>query len=185
MEEIDMGGKILIAYASKRGATAGIAERMAVVLRDGGLQVDALPVDRVGDVAGYDAVVLGSAVYFGRWRKEAASFLKANETALAVRPVWLFSSGPTGEGGAFLKGADFPGALQPIADRIGARGTVVFWGCVDMGSLNPLEKMAMGKTSTPIGDFRDWGAIEAWAGGIAAELAEGGTRRTNGWAAQP
>jgi menaquinone-dependent protoporphyrinogen oxidase len=180
VEEIDMDGKVLIAYASKRGATAGIAERMAVVLRDGELQVDVLPVDRVGDLTGYDAVVLGSAVYFGRWRKQAASFLRANEAALTMRPVWLFSSGPTGEGAAFLKGTDFPAALLPIADRIGARGTVVFRGCVDMGKLNPLERMALGKTDTPIGDFREWAAIEAWAGEIAAELALGGARGTSG-----
>jgi menaquinone-dependent protoporphyrinogen oxidase len=171
MEEIEMDTRILIAYATKHGATAEIAERMADVLRGQGVQVDVLPVGRAVDVASYGAVVLGSAVYFGRWRKEAAAFLKANEPSLATRPVWLFSSGPSGDGGAFLKGKDFPEALQPVADRIGPRSAVVFWGRVDMDKLNPLEKMAMRNTKTPVGDFRDWGAIEGWVGGIADELA--------------
>jgi menaquinone-dependent protoporphyrinogen oxidase len=166
-----MDGKILIAYASKHGATAEIAEKIGDVLRQEGLQVDVLPVGRVGNAGDYQAVVLGSAVYLGRWRKEAAAFLTANEGTLATRPVWLFSSGPTQEGGAFLKGKDFPAALQAAADHIGLRSTVVFWGSVDMGKLNFLEKTAMRNSKTPVGDFRDWAEIEAWARGIARELA--------------
>jgi menaquinone-dependent protoporphyrinogen oxidase len=169
-----MDAKVLIAYASKHGATAEIAEKICDVLRQEGLPADALPVGRVGDLSDYTAVVLGSAVYLGRWRKEAAAFLTSNEQTLATRPVWLFSSGPTSDGGAFLKGTDLPAALQPAADRIGARGAVVFWGRVDMSELNYLEKMAMKNTKTPVGDFRDWGAIEAWAGGLADELAPSG-----------
>jgi menaquinone-dependent protoporphyrinogen oxidase len=167
-----MDTKVLIAYASKRGATAEIAERIADVLRGEGLQVDVLPASRAGGVSGYDAVILGSAVYLGRWRKEAAAFLTANAPALATRPVWLFSSGPTGDGGAFLKGKDFPEALQPVVKRIGLRSAVVFCGRVDVDKLNPLEKMAIRNAKTPVGDFRDWRAIEDWAGGIAAELSQ-------------
>ncbi|MCK4732225.1 MAG: hypothetical protein KAT65_07180, partial [Methanophagales archaeon] len=118
-----MDTQVLVIYATKYGATAEIAEKIGNVLRQAGLRTDVLPTDRVSDLTPYKAVVLGSAVYIGRWRKEAAKFLKANEKVLAEQLVWLFSSGPTGEGNPveLTKGWHFPKALQPIADRIQPR----------------------------------------------------------------
>ena len=93
-----MDDQVLVAYATKYGATKEIAEEIGNVLRQAGLLTDVLPVNKVRDLNPYRAVILGSAVYIGRWRKEAAKFLQAHEQALAERQVWLFSSGPTGEG---------------------------------------------------------------------------------------
>ena len=137
-----MDNQVLVTYATKYGATAEIAERIAQVLRQAGLRTDVLPTDRVSDLAAYEAVVLGSAVYIGRWRKEAVTFLKANEKVLAGQLVWMFSSGPTGEGDPveLTEGWRFPGKLQPIADRIQPRDIAVFHGAVDVKKLNPIEK---------------------------------------------
>jgi menaquinone-dependent protoporphyrinogen oxidase len=96
--EDKMDKQVLVAYATKYGATAEIAEKIGQVLRQASLHADVRPVDRVKDLAPYHAVVLGSAVYTGQWRKEAAKFLQTHETMLAQRQVWLFSSGPTGKG---------------------------------------------------------------------------------------
>jgi menaquinone-dependent protoporphyrinogen oxidase len=169
-----MGEKVLVAYASKHGATTEIAETIGQVLRQAGLQADVLRADRVGDLGAYMAVVLGSAVYIGQWRKEAVRFLKDTETSLAGKPVWLFSSGPSGEGDAveLLQGWQFPGKLQPIVDRIGPRDVAVFHGAVDLDKLNFFEKWISKNVKTPIGDYRDWEAITAWAMAIAEELQE-------------
>ena len=167
-----MDKKVLVTYGTKYGATAEIAERIGEVLRQAGLQTDVLPADRVGDLSGYGAVVLGSGVYIGQWRKEAAKFLKANEAVLAEKPVWLFSSGPTGEGDPveLVQGWRFPGGLQPVADRIGPRDMAIFHGSLDASKLNFLERWMIKNVKAPAGDFRDWEAIEAWAEAIAAEL---------------
>jgi menaquinone-dependent protoporphyrinogen oxidase len=164
--------QVLVAYASKHGATAGIAEKIGQVLRETGLPTDVLPAGRVRDLAPYRAVVLGSAVYMFHWRKEAAKLLKALAAAQAGRPVWLFSSGPTSEVDteAFLEGLKLPKALQPIADRIHPRDVAVFRGVLDLKKLNPLERWMMSKMKAPAGDFREWDAIEAWAGTIAQTL---------------
>ncbi len=167
-----MNNTVLVVYATKYGATAEIAERIGQTLRQAGMQAEVVSADKAGDPANYSAVVLGSAVYAGSWRKEAATYLEANEAALAGRPTWLFSSGPTGQGDAvaLMKGWRFPEALQPIADRIQPRDIAFFHGDIDTKKLNLAEKVLIKGIKAPTGDFRDWDAIEAWTGGIAQAL---------------
>jgi menaquinone-dependent protoporphyrinogen oxidase len=167
--------RVLIAYGTKYGATAEIAEKIGAVLCQAGLRADVLPADQVGDLNAYGAVVLGSAVYIGQWRKEAARFMEANEAALAEKPVWLFSSGPTGEGEPLelTEGWRLPGKLQPVADRIAPRDTALFHGASDASNLNFIERWMLKNVKAPVGDFRDWQAITAWARGIAEELQRG------------
>ena len=151
--------QVLVAYGSKHGSTAEIAEDIATTLREHGLEVDCLPVGKVDDLAGYDAVVLGSAVYMRRWRREARRFLRHHAHALAERPFWVFSSGPVGD-----PAKDNPAWLEPArtlaeAERLGVRDHVVFGGTST--SLKVPEDFR---------DRRDWDEIQAWAGRIASEL---------------
>jgi menaquinone-dependent protoporphyrinogen oxidase len=164
--------RVLVAYATKYGATAEIAEKIGEVLRQAGLQADVVPAEDVPGLTAYGAVVLGSAVYIGKWRGEAAKFLEANEKALARLPVWLFSSGPTGEGDAveLMKGWSFPEAQQEVADRLGPRDIAVFHGALDSKKLSLPEKLIIKGVKAPMGDFRDWDAITEWAEGIAGQL---------------
>lgn len=171
-----MDTQVLVTYATKYGATAEIAEKIGQVLGQAGLRTNVLPTDRVSDLHSYKAVVLGSAVYIGRWRKEAATFLKANEKVLAEQLVWLFSSGPTGEGNPvkLAEGWQFPKNLQSIAKNIKPRDIKLFHGNVDMKKLNFIHKFMIKKVEAPLGDFRDWGAITSWAMAIADVLKEAG-----------
>ncbi len=164
---------ILVTYASKYGATQEIAERIGEVLRQAGLQVDILPVASIRNLAAYEAVILGSAVYIGKWHKEAETFLRTNEKILAERPTWLFSSGPTGEGNPveLVEGWRLPDALKPVADRIHPRDIAVFHGYINPEKVNFIEKWAVKSlVKKPFGDFRDWNSIVAWATGIADAL---------------
>ena len=167
-----MNDRVLVVYASQYGATAEIAEKIGEALRQAGLNADVLSADSGCDPGSYGAVVLGSAVYIGRWRKEASRFLSANEKLLTGRPVWLFSTGPTGDGKAeeLLQGWRFPGALKPVADRIQPRGITVFHGYLNNEKLNFIEKWMIKKVKAPAGDFRDWDAISRWARSIADAL---------------
>jgi menaquinone-dependent protoporphyrinogen oxidase len=164
--------KILVAYATKYGSTEKIAKKIDEVLRQAGLQTDVVPVDRVRDLSPYKAVILGSAVYIGKWRKEAVEFLKKNVQALAERPVWLFSSGPTGEGDPveLLKGWRIPAELQPFIDQIKPRDIAVFHGSLSLDKMNFIEKGMIKNVKAPVGDFRDWEAITAWATSISEAL---------------
>lgn len=167
-----MKEKVLVAYGSKHGMTAEIAERLGRVMREAGLDADVKPAGKAGKPAAYGAVVLGSAVYAGMWRREAAKYLKAHEAELAQRPVWLFSSGPTGAGDIekMLEGWKFPKGRQPVADRVKPRGIAVFRGAFDAAKANFFERWIMKKVKAEYGDFRDWPVIESWARDIARAL---------------
>ncbi len=168
-----MDKKILVTYATKYGATKEIAEKIGAVLSQAGLTADVLPVEGVRDLAAYRGVILGSAVYIGKWQKEAAAFLQANEKALAGQPVWIFSSGPSGEGdpAKLVEGWRLPGDVQAVADRIRPRDVTVFHGNIDLQKINFMEKFAVKNVvKKPFGDYRDWNMIAAWAGRVAAEL---------------
>jgi menaquinone-dependent protoporphyrinogen oxidase len=170
-----MEDKVLVAHASKYGATKEIAEKIGEVLRQSSLQVDTLPVDQVKSLASYKAVVLGSAVYVGSWQKTAVQFLQANEKALAGLPVWLFSSGPSGEGNPvdLIEGQVLPAKLKPVVDRIHPREVTVFHGNIDLSKVNFIEKFAVKNiVKKPFGDYRDWNAITAWANQLAFALKE-------------
>jgi menaquinone-dependent protoporphyrinogen oxidase len=168
----NMDRKILVAYASKYGATAEIAEKIGAGLRQAGLETDVLPAQKVNDLAPYQAVILGSAVYMGRWRKEALQFLKNHMQALAGRPVWVFSSGPTGEGDplTLVDGWRYPEGQQPLIESIHPRDLAVFHGKMDPQKLNLFEKQILKMVKAKIGDFRDWESIAAWAASIAEVL---------------
>lgn len=165
--------KILVTYASKHHSTAEIANAIAEAIRQSdGVTVDIQPVETVKELTPYEAVVLGSAVYAGQWQSEAVRFLEKNETELAKRAVWLFSSGPTGEGEPteLMKGWRFPAALQPIADRIHPRDVIVFHGNLDPARLNVVERVIVKGVHAPMGDFRDWNIIREWGNRIAQAL---------------
>lgn len=167
-----MNTHVLVTYATRYCSTAEIAEKIGQVLSQSGLHTDVLTADRVSDLSSYKAVILGSAVYMGGWRKEAAKFLKDNEKVLAKQMVWLFSSGPTGKGDPveLTKGWRFPKGLQPIADRIQPRDIAVFHGAINLQKLNFIEKWMINNVKAPLGDFRDWDAITSWATTIADVL---------------
>jgi menaquinone-dependent protoporphyrinogen oxidase len=163
---------VLVTYGSKFGSTAEIAEKIAEVLRTRGLNVSIMPASTVSDLSAFNAVVLGSAVYTGHWTKEATDFLVSHEDSLSTRPVWFFSSGPTGQGDPVerLHGWRFPDAQLDIADRIRPQGMVVFHGKIDIQNLNFGERLMIRAVGSPTGDFRDWTAITAWAEEIATTL---------------
>lgn len=172
--KLKLGGlnmsKILVAYGSKYGATAEIAEKIGEVLRQAGMEVDVASADKAGDPGGYQAVVIGGAIYVGKWRKEASKFLKKNAGVLAGLPVWIFSSGPTGKGDPVeqLKGWTHPKSLQKEIDQIKPRDIKVFGGRYDPEQLSTFYNSMMKKVGAAPGDFRDWDVISAWASGIAA-----------------
>jgi menaquinone-dependent protoporphyrinogen oxidase len=159
--------RILVAVASKHGGTDTIAERITETLRDEGFEVDQRSPKDVADVASYDAAVIGSAVYVGRWLEPARSLVKRNASTLRGRPVWLFSSGPLGD---VTGPIETPTDVPQLLEQSGAREHRSFAGKLIREELGLAERAIVGVVKAPYGDYRDWKEIADWARSIASSL---------------
>ncbi|MFF8925904.1 flavodoxin domain-containing protein [Streptomyces longwoodensis] len=162
-----MTGKVLITYGTTNGSTAKIAEAVAEVLRKEGLTAEARPAPSVASIETYDAVVVGGALYTGRWHRDARRFVRRHRRALAERPLWFFSSGPL-DASASQRDTPPVSGVRRAMDRLGARAHVTFGGCLEESARGRAARMIL--RSGKGGDFRDFPAIEAWAERIAEEL---------------
>jgi menaquinone-dependent protoporphyrinogen oxidase len=163
--------RILVAYASRMGSNAEIAQRVGQQLRESGHDVDVLRCADAAEAGAYDAVIIGSALYMGRWDKDGLRYLKAQSAALAQRPTWLFQSGPCGEGFE-LEHVDIPRAVRRLSSRIGLAPPVTFGGRLDRARATTTLSRWMA-TGTYLGDFRDWDQVRAWTAEVLAQLAGG------------
>ena len=160
---------VLVTAASGHEATREIAEAIADGLNRRGVDAEARPVDEVTSLDGVDAVVIGSAIYMGRWLKTAREFVSEHASELSSVPVWLFSSGPLGPPDHLIPEGESADAEQLI-ELVRARGHRVFAGRLERASLGFAERAAAKAVGAPEGDCRDWDAIDAFAGEIASEL---------------
>jgi menaquinone-dependent protoporphyrinogen oxidase len=183
--------RVQIVYASRHGGTEGIASRIAEVLRARGDEVVVENAGKNPDPDGFDAYVVGSGVYLGKWLPEGIAFIEHNLRFLAARPVWLFSSGPVGEASvsddagealeAALGPASGPGSgghrkMDELTRAIEPRDHRVFGGVFDPADppKSTMERIVRiipaAKRAMPARDNRDWERIDAWAEDIAEAL---------------
>jgi menaquinone-dependent protoporphyrinogen oxidase len=160
-----MSGTILVAYGTKHGSTREVAHAVAETLEEHGLDVDTLPAARVDDLSPYAGVVLGGAMYMGRWHPDAVRFLEQHRKALAVMPVAVFGMGPRTmeEHDAEESRAQLVKALEKVPE-VDPYAVAVFGGVINPRSLRfPFNRL-------PASDARDWSAIRAWATDVAGTL---------------
>ncbi len=160
---------LLVAFASKHGATEEIARSIGGILEGQGLTADVQHMHDVRDVASYDAFVLGSAIYMGSWLREARSFVDEYVDTLAQRPTWLFSSGPIGSPPHPAASDSFN--VPDLLATTHAYDHAVFGGRLEKSDLALTERALAGALRVPSGDFRDWEAVTAWTLEIAHTLA--------------
>ncbi len=160
--------QVLVAYGSKRGGTAGLAEMIGDELAAAGLKTSVQPARDVRSLDGFDSVVIAGALYAKRWHRDARHFVRRHAGELRGRPVWLVSSGP-------LDDSAVAGAIPPVKQvatvmaRIGARGQVTFGGRLE-STAKGFPASAMAKTKA--GDWRDRAQVHTWAATVVHELGQ-------------
>ena len=162
--------KVLVAVASKHGATLEIGQVIEASIQSAGLDVELKRVEEVSMMSPYDAFVIGSGVYAGHWMRPAREFIEIHEGELKEKPVWLFSSGPVGDP---PKPLENPAEVASVVKKIGARGHRLFPGRIEGSDLGISEKALVALVRAPDGDFRPWSEITSWSESIAAQLLEG------------
>lgn len=84
--------RVLIAYGTSEGQTARIAEAIANVLREQGLE--AYPEDlrrTTPDPRSYDALIVGASVHRARHQAHVEEYVRAQREALATLPTAFYS----------------------------------------------------------------------------------------------
>lgn len=160
--------RILVVVASRHGATWEIGEVIADALASRGNLVDLRAPEDVDAVDGYEAVVLGSAVYLAHWIPAAREFADRFTEQLRRVPVWMFSSGLATQPAA---SANSPHELLALREQLGGRGHRAFRGRLDRSVLTFAERAAIAGARAREGDHRDLAAVRAWAIGVADDLA--------------
>jgi menaquinone-dependent protoporphyrinogen oxidase len=158
--------RVLITFGSSRGGTQGLAEMVAEDLREEGFDVDVLPPGRARRLDGYDAVIVGGALYASRWHRAARRFVRRHAADLRQRPVYFFSSGPLDDSAT---GGDIPPVkgVKTLMERVGARGHVTFGGRLSPDAKGfPASAMAKKRA----GDWRDPGQVGDWTRMVASQL---------------
>lgn len=164
--------RVLVAYASRTGSTAEIAQAIGDQLSEAGLEVDVTPCSEAAEARAYDAVIIGSALYLKRWERTAMRYLRTQAPDLASRPTWLFQSGPCGADIDYTIDKT-PRAVRRLRKQIGTDSPKTFGGRLDKAlAISRLGRwMATGALA---GDFRDWGMIGDWTTGVIARLSPSG-----------
>ncbi len=167
-----MSERVLIAYASRCGSTAEVAEAIAQELAAQGQLVDVRGVREIPDLDGYRAVLVGSGVRFGKWLPEAVRFVERNRTPLTRVPTAFFTvhalaldEGPTSQ-------RERHAYLEPVRGLVMPRHEAFFAGELDPARLSSGERWLARLVRAPEGDLRDWERIRGWARQIARELVQ-------------
>ncbi|QYN20302.1 flavodoxin domain-containing protein [Amycolatopsis sp. DSM 110486] len=166
--------RILVAVATRHGATREIAEQIAatatMTLEQTGVaaQAEVLDAEHVTSFAAYDAALLGSAVYLGHWLESARRLVREHQDELRRIPVWLFSSGPVGQQ---TRAGEDPVDVSDVLVATTAREHRLFGGRIERARLRFPERAVVTALRVKDGDNRDWPVIRAWARAIASELA--------------
>jgi menaquinone-dependent protoporphyrinogen oxidase len=158
--------RVLVTWGSKRGGTADIGQMLAAALATRGIDVVAVPAAGVRAVRGFDAAIVGGALYANRWPASVRRFVNRNAQTLRKIPVWLFSSGPL-DGSADQTVISPTTQVAVIAERLGAQGHVTFGGRLAPNAKG-FPASAMAKKHS--GDWRNRERIRAWAAELADAL---------------
>ena len=171
----DDAGRVLVAYATRYGSTAEVAEAIAERLGKRGLAVEVKPVKEARPDDGYDAVVVGAPFYLGSLLKEVREWLERERTALAPRPLALFALGPISADENLAEARLQLDKTLATLDWLQPVAAEMFVGRFDPSHLRLADKLLTKLPASPLHglparDERDWDAIAAWADGLAAVL---------------
>ncbi|MBF0697052.1 flavodoxin domain-containing protein [Actinomyces bowdenii] len=159
--------KILLTSSSRHGSTDEVAAVIAQRLREAAVEVDQAHPEDVESVEGYDAFIMGSAVYMTKWTNEAVDFTRRFRTTLADKPVWAFSVGLSGV--ADGQAAD-PLRIGPVLLALEPEDHICFAGRFAPDRLNLRERSIARLGGASEGDYRDWDQVTQWADAIITSL---------------
>lgn len=151
--------QVLVVHASRHGSTSEVAVRTAERLRVAGHDVVVRAArETKGTVEGYGLVVVGGALYSGRWHTDAHRFLKRHRDELARVPVAVFGMGPRRD-----EVESWQSARSQLDRALAKRAWLHPVAVTVFGGVDPKPNRGQ-----PPRDIRDWQAIDAWGDQLAS-----------------
>jgi menaquinone-dependent protoporphyrinogen oxidase len=169
-ESNGMNARVLIAYASKAGSTAEVADAIARRLADSGYSVDVRRAGRVRSLDGYHAVIVGSAIRAGQWLSEASGLVKRQREGLSTRKTAFFTVCMTLREDTPKNRETVAAYLRPVRAILEPDALEFFAGKMDFSRLALVPRLIVKAMKSQEGDFRNWEAIGAWADRLSSEL---------------
>lgn len=167
-----MAERILVAYATRYGSTAGVAEAIGDELRKTGADVDVLQVDEVSDLSPYRAAVIGSPIYMGKWLPDAQIFVEQHQQRLRAIPAAFFSVGltVTDRSPEILRKAE--ASMDAVRMLVNPVEIGTFSGRLESSGLSLTDRAIVTMIRAKTGDFRDFRVIRAWTQAIYQKIVE-------------
>ena len=158
-----MSARILVAYATRNGSTAEIAQAICKELISAGYTVDLSEIKKISTLAGYAVIVIGGPLYMGSVDSAVGKFVGNNHEQLQKMPVAVFVVGlaPKNPDPGAVEAA--MAAMRKSLGPVTPVSSVLFAGKLDPAKVNFVMRKFLEMAKIPAGDFRDWGAIAAWA----------------------
>lgn len=170
---------ILIVYASHDGQTEKICRTLQGVIQETGQQTTLLPIDQAAQVdpAGFDKIVIGAGIRYGKHSPEIAAFITQNQAILDSKPNAFFSVNLVARKPEKSRPASNP-YLQKFLKRINwkPKNLAVFagkldypsYGCFDRFMIRLIMWMTHGPTDPmAVVEFTDWRQVKAFGQQIA------------------
>ena len=160
--------KVLIAYDSRHGSTSAVVEAISEVLLEDGFLVETDLAYKINDISSYDAVIIGSPIYWATLQPDIKSFMSTFKDTLSGLQVALFVVCSTID--------ETTGLIDPAAKNFFVTPTLedypeitflepigLFGGVIDLKKLFPFEFLNMKYTGYGVGDFRNTDVVVQWA----------------------
>jgi menaquinone-dependent protoporphyrinogen oxidase len=169
--ETGMSNSILVVYGTWAGSTAEVADVIGKTLAEGGAKVDVKPVESVKSLAGYHALVIGSAIRIGKVKPEVLDFVKNHQSELKGIPTAYFVVCMTMKDDTPGNHKTVDAYLDPLREQVRPVDVGLFAGKMDYSKLGLFARIAVKYfVKVPEGDFRDWNAIKAWSKALLPKL---------------
>lgn len=165
-EDNPMNNRALVTYATRAGSTVDVAAAIGETLSTHGYAVDVKPVKESPPVAGYQVVIIGSAIRMGHWLPEAVNFVETHQETLHQLTTAFFTVHMMNLGDDETSRKNRLAYLDPVREILVPQHEVFFAGKMDLAQLSFLDRLIAKAVKSTNADRRDWSAIRNWTNQI-------------------
>lgn len=162
--------KLLVCYATRYGSTGEIAMVIGEELNAAGHRADTIRISDMPDPGPYDAVIIGSPLYMGKWLAEAREFVSQYRNVLVSKPVAVFTVGYSFKNLTSEHLRRGEEALEAVKLYIEPVASEFFAGSINPDIMRSADREITKLGGVNPGDYRNLDDVKRWAKNLPALL---------------